>query len=67
MTAHDFGALKKQGLRVTVDVHALDDDGVAEFDQATMTGTLQKAVDRAIATMLTGSYATSLKVTRIVG
>ena len=66
MTDHDFGMLQKQGLRVIIDVHALDDDGETQFDQDTMMPVLSQAVDKALEAILTGSYATSIRVTRLV-
>lgn len=65
--ASEFDGLRKQGLRVTVDVFPIDDDGHTEFDQASMMPSLSAAVDKALETMLLGSYATYIKVTRIVG
>lgn len=62
----EFGALQRQGLRVIIDVHALDDDGETQFDQDTMMPVLSQAVDKALESILYGTYATSIKVTRLV-
>lgn len=66
MASDEFQALKKQGLRITVDVHALGDDGEMH-DDARIANTLTEAIDEAIGHHLFGEYITSLKVTRIVG
>lgn len=63
---NDFGMLQRQGLRVIVDVHALDDDGDTDFDQDTMMPVLSAAVDKALESILTGEYASSIRVTRLV-
>ena len=63
----DFDGLRKQGLRVTVDVHALGDDGELTSDPDTLHATLMAAVDEALGKHLQGEYVASLKVTRLVG
>ena len=62
-----FDGLRKQGLRITVEVHALGDDGHWAFDDHAMLPVINQAVEKAIAELLMGEYVTVTKVTRMVG
>lgn len=62
----EFDGLQSQGLRITVDVHALGDDAMIN-DPDSLQATLMMAVDEAIGEHLEGEYIATLKVTRLVG
>ena len=64
----DFDGLRPIGLRITLGIHALDDDAHLIMQDAadTMQGNLTQLVDDYLAKHIAGSWAVDAKVTRLV-
>ena len=67
--AGDYGGIRPVGLKVVVEVHALDDAAHLMMDTSAdhMQGQLQQLVDSYLADQISGQWACSVKASRVVG
>jgi len=65
----DFGGIRPVGIKVVVEVHALDDAAHLMMDTSAdhIQGGLKQVVDRYLADQISGQWACAVKASRVVG